>query len=78
MDIQSLKLDLVSKIINSDKPELLVEINNIFQQDTKDDWWDKLPEEVKESIFEGMADVKNGNVFTHEQVLQEVKQKYNL
>ena len=76
MDIQTLKLDLVSKIINTEKPGLLIEISKIFQQDKKSDWWDELPEEVKESILDGMTDVQNGNVFTHEQIVQEVKQKY--
>jgi hypothetical protein len=32
MDIQTLKLDFVSKIINTEKPDLLVEISKIFQQ----------------------------------------------
>ena len=76
MDIQTLKLDLVSKIINTEKSDILVKISNIFQQDRKSDWWDELPAEVQESILEGMADVKKGNVFSHEQIVQEVKQKY--
>jgi len=76
MDIQTLKLDLVSKIINTEKPDLLVEISKIFQQEKKGDWWDELPKEVQESILEGMADVKEGNIFSHEQIVQEVKQKY--
>jgi len=76
MDIQSLKLDLVSKIINIEKPALLIQINKILQKENKTDCWDKLPEEVKESTLEGMDDIQKGNVFTHEQVIQEAKQKY--
>lgn len=76
MDIQTLKLDLVSQIINIEKPTLLLKINKILQKESKTDWWDNLPEEVQESIMEGLDNVKNGNVFTHEQVVQEAKQKY--
>ena len=76
MDIQSLKLDLVLKIINIEKPTLLLEINKILQKESKTDWWDNLPMEVQESIMEGLENVKNGNVYTHEQVVQEAKQKY--
>ena len=76
MDIQSLKLDLVLKIINIEKPTLLLEINKILQKESKTDWWDKLPMEVQESIMEGLENVKKGNVYTHEQVVQEAKQKY--
>jgi len=31
---------------------------------------------MKESTLEGMDDIQKGNVFTHEQVIQEAKQKY--
>ena len=69
MDIQTLKLDLVSKIINIEKPAILIEINKILQKESKTDWWDQLPKEVQESILEGMDDVQKGNVFTHEHIL---------
>jgi len=78
MDIQSLKLDLISKIITIDKPALLIEINKILQKETKTDWWDNLPLEVQESILEGLTDIQNGNVLTHDQVMQEARQKYGL
>ncbi len=78
MDIQSLKLDLISKIISIEKPALLIEIKKILQKESKSDWWDKLPEEVQESILEGMDDVQKGNVFSHEHIMQESKQKYGL
>lgn len=76
MDIQTLKLDLVSKIVNTENPSVLLKVNKIFQKENKTDWWDKLPEEVQESILCGMDDVQKKDVFTHEQVIQEAKQKY--
>jgi len=78
MDIQSLKLDLISKIMSIDKPTLLIEISKILQKENKTDWWDNLPVEIQESILEGLTDIQNGNVLTHEQVIQEAKQKYGL
>jgi len=76
MDIPALKLDLVQKILNTKNPSLLLKINTIFQKEVEMDWWDQLPQEVQESIFEGIQDIENVNVFTHEQVIQEAKQKY--
>jgi hypothetical protein len=76
MDIQSLKLNLVEKIIQTDKPSLLVKIGELFQSETTDDWWDKLPEEVQDSILKGVTDIEEGKHFSHEQVIQEAKQKY--
>ncbi len=78
MDIQSLKLDLISKIMTIDKPALLIEINEILQKENKIDWWDKLPLEIQESILEGLTDIQNGNVLTHDQVMQEANRKYGL
>lgn len=78
MDIQSLKLDLISRIMTIDKPALLVKINEILQKETKSDWWDNLPLEVQESILEGLTDIQNGNVLTHDQVMEEARQKYGI
>jgi hypothetical protein len=78
MDIQSLKLDLISKIVTINKPALLFKINEIIRKENNTDWWVDLPLEVQESILEGLADIQNGNVLTHEQVVQEAKQKYGL
>lgn len=76
MDIPALKLDLVQKILNTKNPSLLTKINNIFQKEVEKDWWDQLPKEVQDSIFEGIHDIEKGTVFTHDQVIQEAKQKY--
>ncbi|HZK92641.1 MAG TPA: hypothetical protein VFC67_00435 [Prolixibacteraceae bacterium] len=76
MDIPALKLDLVQKILNTKNPSILLKINTIFQKEVENDWWDQLPPEVQDSILEGIHDIEKGNIFTHEQVIQEAKQKY--
>ena len=55
---------------------VIAKIVTIFQKEVEKDWWDQLPQEVQESIFEGIQDIEKGNVFTHAQVIQEAKQKY--
>ncbi len=76
MDIQTLKLDLVSKIISTHDTSLLIKISKILQKEKPTDWWEDLPKEVQELILDGIEDVHQGNVFTHEQVIQEAKEKY--
>jgi len=76
MDIPALKLDLVQKILSTKNSTLLVKLNNLFQEEAEKDWWDQLPREVQDSIFEGIHDIEKGKVFTHEQVMEEAKQKY--
>jgi hypothetical protein len=76
MDIQALKIDLVQKILHTQDTALLSIISNIFQKEVEKDWWDQLPQEVQDSILEGVQDIEKGKVFTHDQVIREAKQKY--
>jgi predicted transcriptional regulator len=76
MDIQSLKLDLVKRILNTEKPSVLIKISKLFQTESTQDWWDQLPVEVQESILEGLKDAEQGDVFTHDQVMNEAREKY--
>jgi hypothetical protein len=76
MKIHSLKLELVNKIIHTEDLSVLIKINKMLSDEILEDWWDLLPEEVQESIIEGIKDVDEGRVYTHEYVIQEAKQKY--
>lgn len=76
MDIQSLKLDLVNKIIHTEKQSVLIKINQLLNDEISEDWWDQLPKEVQDSVLEGIKDVNEGKLYTHEQVMQEAKQKH--
>jgi predicted transcriptional regulator len=76
MDIQSLKIELAQKILQTQNPELLFAINEIFDKASGSDWWDQLPKEIQTSIFEGLQDIEGGKVFTNDQVMKEAKEKY--
>jgi hypothetical protein len=39
----------------------------------KTDWWDDLPESVKESYERGMKDIEEGNMITLEEMLKQYK-----
>lgn len=76
MDINALKIDLDQKILNSNKPSLLQKVDQLFKQEKSDDWWDELPKEIQDSINQGLEDIAQGKVLSHEQVVQEAKEKY--
>jgi predicted transcriptional regulator len=78
MEIQSLKLELVNKIIHTEDQSVLIKINKMLSDEISEDWWDVLPKEVQDSIMEGIKDVDEGKVYTHESVIQEAKQKYGI
>jgi hypothetical protein len=78
MDIQTLRINLAKKILSTQDEDLLLEINKIIQAQREDDWWDQLPKEVQDSISEGIQDVEKGKLYSHDQIIQEAKQKYGL
>ena len=76
MDIQSLKIDLVQKILKSNSPTVLQKIDQIFRSEETDDWWNELPPEIQDSINLGLEDMESDNLLTHEQIVQETRAKY--
>ncbi|WP_319227399.1 hypothetical protein [Draconibacterium orientale] len=76
MDIQALKLDLVTKILKTEKSSLLIQIEKLFEKENDQDWWDQLPDEVQQSILEGVENIKQGEMYSHDQIVREAKQKY--
>ncbi len=45
---------------------------------SKDDFFDALPSEIKELLLESREDIKNGDFYTHENIMSEFKEKYNI
>jgi len=76
MDIQALKIDLAQKILKSNKPEFLQKVDQLFRNEGVEDWWEELPQEIQYSINQGLIDAEAGNLLTHEQVVQEAREKY--
>lgn len=76
MDIQALKIDLAQKILRSNKPDFLQKVELLFRNEGTEDWWEDLPQEIQDSIKQGLKDAEEGNLLTHEQIVQETKEKY--
>lgn len=76
MDIQAQKINLAQKILQSNDPELLKKLEEIFLAEEKKDWFDELPLEIQESITQGLSEMESGELITHEQLVQEAKAKY--
>ena len=76
MDIQSLKIELAQKILNSTKPALLEKVDQLFKMEEPTDWWEDLPSEIQDSIYQGIKDVEDRKVLIHEQVVQEAKENF--
>ena len=70
------------KIIDSiDDISILKAIRLLLQKDlTKEeiDFWDTLPNDIKKSIEQGIYQADAGELVSHESVMNEVKEKYNI
>ena len=65
---------LVIKLINTEDDAILDQVKAILTDDK--DFWDDLPEHVKEGIKEAKEQLARGEGIPHEQVMAEIKAKY--
>ena len=68
MEIEALKLELIewlSKVKDSETIELIKNLKDSFDAD---DWWDDLSDDNKMGIKNGLKDIEEGRVVTHEEV----------
>ena len=75
MDIQAEKIELVKLLLNEDDPDVISDVRSILNHK---DFYDDLPDHVKEDIRQGLEDVKNGDVTPHEEVMRNFEQKYGI
>jgi len=77
MDLQSEKIELVKLLLETESREIINEIKAVFKKQGND-FYDDLPQNVKDDIEAGLKDVEEGNVYDHNWVMQDVKTKYGL
>ncbi|RVU01989.1 hypothetical protein EOD41_08535 [Mucilaginibacter limnophilus] len=76
MDLQAEKIELVKLLLEVEDEQTLNEIKAVLHHDY--DFYDDLPEAVKDSIEQALEDVEKGNVRSHEEVIKEMKSKYGI
>jgi predicted transcriptional regulator len=77
MNIQAEKLEIMKLLLEVDNPEILNEVKAIFKKKGFD-FYDDLPNSVKESIEAGLKDVEDGKMYDHNFIMQDVKTRYGL
>jgi predicted transcriptional regulator len=70
MNIQAEKLELLQLILNTDNPSVLNAIKRIFQKSADTDFWNALSEEQKEEIYQGLAEIENGEVVSYNEFIE--------
>lgn len=72
MTLKSLKQSLHSLIDNIHDEELLAAYYKIIVSGQQSDWWENIKEGEKKAITSGLADIEEGKVYSHEDVMKEV------
>lgn len=70
MNLQAEKLELMRMILETENPSLLESIKKLFKKEFKKDFWVKLPENQREEILDGIADVEQGDVVDYEELMK--------
>ncbi len=78
MNLQAKKLEIVQLILNTNKPSVLKKIEDLLKKEKSSDWWDEISESEKQTIKKGLAEAEGDELISHEDVMKEVKAKYNL
>ena len=69
------KIQLITLISQLYSLDLIEEIENLIISNKKD-WWHSISMEERRAIEIGLDDVKQGKLLTHEQVMNEVNERY--
>jgi len=76
MNIESEKIELLKLILETEDEAVIQEIKSVFKKQ-ESDFWDNLPDAVRESINRGLEDIEANRIQKHEQVIQELKERYD-
>ena len=77
MSLSERKYKIIEQLLKLEEEETLYQIEDLLNKDSEDEW-DVLPEELKDLLQIGLKQCEEGKFTSHEQVMAEIKQKYNL
>lgn len=69
MTVAQKKIALAQRILETDDKQILKELEAVFIKH-EEDWWDTLPDSVKESVERGLKQSEQGKGTPHEVVMK--------
>ena len=69
MDLQTEKIELAKRMLQTDDESVLLQIKEVFDSHDKD-FWSDLPEHVKAGIARGQKQATEGKLTPNEQVMK--------
>ena len=74
MDIESAKLELIKKVLNTQKIEVLIKLLEVFEHG--DDFWEELDEFDKDAVLRGISQLESGDHSSHDEVREDIKKLF--
>ena len=75
MNIQTEKLIVIEKLLQTQEESIIEQIKAVLEDDGKDHW-NELPDFVKQSIESSEEQIKRGETKPHQEVMSEFKKKF--
>ena len=68
--MQARKIEIIKMVLETDNPEVLATIRELFLDETQEDFWKDLPIARQEEILQGIREIESGDVVDYEQLMQ--------
>jgi DUF438 domain-containing protein len=72
MNIQAEKIELVKMLLDTENPEIIESIKNIFKKENSSDFWNELSLAEQNEIKQGIEELDNGKRVSYESVLKKI------
>ncbi len=70
MNIQAEKIEIMKMILETNNPNILKSIKNIFRETTKKDFWKTISQEQQDDIRQGIKEIENGEVVDYDDFMK--------
>lgn len=74
MDLKTEKLDIIQWLIGVTDASIVAKISALRAD--KPDWWDELPDVIKQDVELALKEADKGNGRSHEDVMKEIRADY--
>ena len=70
MNIHAAKIEIMRMVLETDNPNILKLVRNIFKESTTTDFWETISKEQKEDILQGLEEIESGEVVDYEDFIK--------
>lgn len=70
MNIQAEKIEIMKMILETNNPNIIKSVKNIFRKSKEIDFWETISQEQKDDIRQGITEIENGEVVDYEDIMK--------